>query len=339
MPMIFGDWVEKTISTLQCNGDVLQGEYDFSVCAHDAGSAQHIINWLKIIDFNAILCLTGPARRIYDSNIPSNKYQLTNKLEYAIKSSFFHMGTGWQSSYEHDSRLIAKRCNKYSASVIDHWVNYSERFTFNQYSQLPDSILVTDQYAFDIASKQFALPIFQLRNSWLRDSVDSIINQRQQSHFQVSRPATNILYFLEPIREIWSSTFAMKDKSKEFYAYKYFIDNLFVLQNKGIVHSDNRKLALALRPHPSQAGSEFDDLIAYSTSKGISTFIDPYEALYLSLANTHASFGYESQALVLSLEADLPTCSIVPPWAPVCRLPHRDILHLRDEVLPSLPPT
>ena len=85
------------------------------------------------------------------------------------------------------------------------------------------------------------------------------------------------------------------------------------------------------------ASSGLNDLIEYSSCKGILTFIDPFDSLYLSLASTHASFGYESQALVLSLESNLPTCSIVPPWAPLCRLPHRNILHLRDEVLSSLP--
>ena len=62
-------------------------------------------------------------------------------------SSVVITGTGWSSDLEHQARKLAFSRNIPSVAVLDHWVNYRERFKRNGTSQLPGELWVSDAEA------------------------------------------------------------------------------------------------------------------------------------------------------------------------------------------------
>ena len=76
-------------------------------------------------------------------------FDAINESNYVITS------TSWQSNLEKEAIIISKKLGKYVISLIDHWVNYKERFILNGTLNLPNEIWVTDEYAFKIAKSNF----------------------------------------------------------------------------------------------------------------------------------------------------------------------------------------
>ncbi|MDC0587011.1 hypothetical protein OAP06_04605, partial [Gammaproteobacteria bacterium] len=120
------------------------------VCS-DAGASNLIFSFLKhssVSDFH--FYLEGPAIELrkfhnFDSDINQN-------LENMIKGcKTLITGSGWSSDVENDARKIAKKYGVYSITILDHWVNYKERFIKDDESILPDEIWVVDDHALKIA--------------------------------------------------------------------------------------------------------------------------------------------------------------------------------------------
>jgi len=95
--------------------------------------------------------------------------------------------------------------------VIDHWVNYKQRFEREGSIVLPNEIWVSDPYAYEIAKNLFAgISVVELPNTYLNNLVKVIP--------PVSKECKNLLYVLEPIRNNWG-----KEELGEFQALDYFV--------------------------------------------------------------------------------------------------------------------
>ena len=68
-----------------------------------------------------------------------------------LNSTCLISGTGWESSLEHHSRKIAAQKGIYNITLLDHWVNYNERFERDGDIVLPNEIWVTDGEALEMA--------------------------------------------------------------------------------------------------------------------------------------------------------------------------------------------
>ena len=140
-------------------------------------------------------------RKVFDSRIEDSLSAVVDTSSVVIT------GTGWSSDLEHQARQLAFRRNIPSVAVLDHWVNYRERFRRNGTSQLPGELWVSDAEAATLASLLFPnVPVKQLPNIWLeglRTKVDSI-RRIQKRSLQPSCPAKRLIYFLEPIRVLWN---------------------------------------------------------------------------------------------------------------------------------------
>ena len=118
-----------------------------AVVAHDAGAARLLFSWRKPLkDLQGCL----------------------NKAQLLLS------GSGWSSDLEHHARKLATEQGVPSIAVVDHWVNYRERFQRGESVILPQGLWVADREAAEMAQKTFpALDIQQLPNLWL----NKIINQ------------------------------------------------------------------------------------------------------------------------------------------------------------------
>lgn len=290
---------------------------NISVVCNDAGAANIILHWVKLYNFqNLNFCVDGPAIEIFTKHFPSF---VNNRLNVIIKkNNLLLSGTSWNSQLEHSARKLASQNNVYSIAVIDHWVNYKQRFQFNNEYILPNEIWVTDLLSYRIAKNTF----FDLKIRMLPNLYEKY--QIQQVHFKRNKlkKSKNVLYILEPIRVVWDEKINIKG---EFQALDFFIENLKILNL-------SRSSKIILRLHPSEKKNKYDNWIKMKKGYNIKTS-DLNTSLYDDIAQADWVVGCNSYALVIALKAKVKVASALPPQAPDCVLPFPNILKMKDKII------
>jgi hypothetical protein len=218
-------------------------------------------------------------------------------------------GTGWASDLEHEARRLARSRGIRSVAIIDHWTNYEERFIRNGEIIHPDEIWVCDSYAFEMAQLFFPdCVIKQIRNYYLENLLGDIARVSE-----VNPP--EILYVTEPARSTWGKSELGEFQALEFFKSKF---DLLKLPTTTIVK---------LRAHPSDEIGKYDSWIA--KQKDSRFVLEKKIYLQESIARSSMVVGCETFALVIALLAGKKVFCSLPPWAPVCRLPHDGLIHLK----------
>ena len=279
-----------------------------AVVCHDAGAGNIVIAGLLETgrsDWRAYM--RGPAEKLWLSAYP--RVALCNTLDSALEGvELLVTGTSWGSDIEHKARSLANSRGIRSVAVIDHWVNYAERFSRHGEIVWPDEFWVTDDYAMEIAKHAFpGQTVFKVPNRYLESQM-RVIKQAGES----STP--ELLYVLEPIRSDWG-----RGLQGEFQALDYFVGNMARL---GL--SPDTKIRL--RPHPSDVSGKYNDWVADHPTLNIQ--LDDTISIAESLSRASWVAGCESFALVLALIAGRKVYCTLPPWAPPSRLPHRGLIHI-----------
>lgn len=289
-----------------------------AVVCHDAGATNLIVSWLRSRSGVVRASMQGPAAPIWAKILPGAE---NLRLEEAMEgAAMLISGTGWASDVEHRARKLARIRGIRSVAVLDHWVNYRERFVREGELVLPDELWVVDDDACTEARACFPqLPIRQLPNLYLERLVKEVATFHPRPARQ---PPQNVLYVLEPVRQHWGRD----DRPGEFQALEFFLGHLPEIG----VAADTR---IRLRPHPSDPTGKYDDWPGRYSEIDMS--IDSDSLLAEQIAWADWVVGLESFALVIALRAKRITISTLPPWAPHCRLPQQNLLHLRDLVAPS----
>lgn len=284
-----------------------------AVVCHDAGAANLIINWLEGYSGLMRVCMGGPAAVLWAKAYPNTR---SLALAEALNGAATLLsGTGWSSDLEYDARKLARAKDIKNIAVIDHWVNYKERFERHGVTVLPDEVWVTDDVAATEVRRCFpGLPVEILPNSYLESLLREVATFNPGP---ARRNPKRILYVLEPIRAVWDGSGA----GGEFQALAYFLDNLSKL---GI----SADVEIRLRPHPSDPPGKYDVLpLRYSA---LTLTIDSSRTLAEQIAWADWVVGCETFALVIALHANKIALSSLPPGAPRCRLPQRELLHLQE---------
>ena len=281
-----------------------------SIVAHDAGGANILIEMLLQERIRNIqVFMDGPARILWDVAYPD--ISCYESLESAIiTSDLLITGSGWASRTEHRALAIARAHNIECITVLDHWVNYAERFIRNGEQILPDQFWVTDSYALEIAKKTFLeRTILQIPNYYLE-------RQLRDVDLSVKANPKELLYVLEPMRSNWGG-----GSPGEFQALDFFMQKISCL---GLP----KDILIILRPHPSDSSEKYDGWIRLHSN--INVHIDRSINISNSLSRATWVVGCESFALVLGLMAGKIIYCSLPPWAPACRLPHAGIIRLSE---------
>ena len=299
-----------------------------AVCAHDAGAASHMAAWLAPLQPQLRLFLAGPSDRLFRAQLGASIGSFPTLEKALAGAQVLISGTGWGSDLEHRARRLARQQGIPIVAVLDHWVNYRERFQRDGEEQLPDALWVADAEAAAIANADFPdLPVLQLPNHWLESLCSAVHSLRRKNDHQPRRPAHRLLYLLEPIRIPWCQQPGLTSEAGEIQGLRYWLQQLPQLIKQGLVAPKHELEALALRPHPSEPAGKYDALISeFASSWPIQ--LDRSTDLPEALAWADAAFGCETQALVAAMAINLPAFSTVPPWAPPCRLPQAKLRHL-----------
>jgi hypothetical protein len=280
-----------------------------AVVCHDAGAANVVIAALLETgrkDWRAHM--QGPAKKIWESVFP--EVVLYDSIEQAIDGSeLLISGTGWASDIEHESRRLAKSKTVKSIAVIDHWVNYSERFVRNGEQILPDEFWVTDKYALELALDTFPGKfVLQVPNYYVQQQLLKIEQLNNEDN-------PELLYVLEPVSTDWG-----KGIPGEFQALDYFISRLPCIDLPP-------ETLIYLRPHPSDRYGKYNDWIDRHPNMNIK--LDTSLSIAESLGRARWVAGCESFALVLALMAQRKVYCTLPEYAHECRLPHENLIQLR----------
>ena len=129
-------------------------DQSIAVIAHDAGSASLLLRSLQPLAKQLRFCVKGPAQQIVSEQWPNHEiYETPQQCLKGCK--LLLSGTSLASKLEHEGRLIAASNHIYSVSVLDHWVNYKQRFEFDQQHIMPDELWVFDHEALILARQTF----------------------------------------------------------------------------------------------------------------------------------------------------------------------------------------
>jgi hypothetical protein len=290
-------------------------EEPFAVFCHDAGAANLIIEWLKDCNLEMKVCMEGPAKELWRRNFPNtNLYPLDAVLDGVTTML---SGTGW-GGCEFIARNKAKKRNIKNIAVIDHWVNYKERFVNDEQEELPDMIIVSDKYAYQTAELIFpTILVIQLPNNYLVRVANKACLHRKK---ECQKPFENILIIAEPIREKISNV----NNLKEIESIDYFMNSL----DKISLHEN--QVNIKLRLHPSEPFDKYDFIKKKYNNRNIKLNITRNKELYEDIAWADLVVGMNSFALIVAVNADVPTMSILPPDSPRCILPYDEIVHLSE---------
>ena len=277
-----------------------------AVVAHDAGAASLIFAWFesgRLSIEQCRFCLEGPAAKLFKIQRPNIEFFSLKDVLTNAKTLL--TGTSWSSPLEHNARILGKKNSIKSIAVIDHWINYKERFIRDHKEVLPDEIWVCDKYAYVEAKRCFPnIEIINQKNDYIKAMVDEILSFKVDKHEDV----TNVLYVLEPIRDAWAG-----DKvAGEFQALDFFINSIPSLKLRG-------RLSIILKPHPSDRENKYDHWVDSQVLRSI--YIEKKQSLAKLLAWSDMVVGCETYAMVVALAVHKRVVSSLPRHAHNCRLP------------------
>ena len=289
---------------------MLNNRGPISVVAHDAGGANQIISFLQANPGKIPVrpYMRGPALELWNAAFPQygNFCSLNSVL---AGSSLLISGTGWQTDLEFDAISKATEVGIYTIAVLDHWVNYENRFTRKRIKKLPDEFWVVDKLAYEIASKMF-------KNKTITQIDDYYLIAQLANIPKFPTENNTLLYISEPSRNEWG-----KNRPGEFQALEYLLNNLHKI-------ADPNHIRILLRLHPSEDLHKFDGWIKSNPSQKI--IVDKSASLASAISKAKWVAGCESYGLVVALASGRTVYCSLPPWAPDCRLPHAGILQLKN---------
>lgn len=198
------------------------------ISCHDAGSANLIFFWKKKFKQNNFFFYNkGPATKIFKvKNINLNQI---NKFKIDIIVT----GTSQFSNLENKIRYLAKKQKIFSITFLDHYVNYKNRFIYNNKLQLPNEIWSFDIHSYNIAKKTF-------KNVIIRKKMNYFIYYLKKKIVIKKKFKNNLLYFTEP--------FFFHKKGNEFIYLKKFLNSF---KNK-------KYLKIKIKLHPLEKANKYD---------------------------------------------------------------------------------
>jgi len=270
------------------------------IVSHDAGGANLLAHWCKKwrTRVKFIYKVAGPAVKIFNSLNLVKK--CLEQFPDPVLVDAVVTSTGWQSNIEYEAIQWARQHDIQSASYLDHWVNYQDRFIRGGNTIYPDEIWVGDQDALSLAKELFSLKDIKFR--FMRNQYFCELKQQVES--QVSK-ADSILICLEPIRNGISYSEVYPSLVQYLSSSKY------------------QKNSVVIRNHPSGTDTGLELLKELLMPKF--NVIISQQALWQDLTCACAVVGYQSSVLAYACYLKITAISYFPVDKLEPILPHKDI--------------
>ncbi len=292
------------------------------IVAHDAGGANILAHLVDTFHGEVYFALSGPAGEIFLERF-GEEVVLNKTLESLHSVSAVVTGTSEKSDFEWQMIQEALSIGKPVYAVLDHWINYAQRFVRDGIALYPTEIWVADKYAFDIAVTEFPDGVVRwIDNPYTGAVLAKIAELRHDTTtksavLNVTNEEVQILYVTEPAGRLARNLdrFPGVQEYTEFDAVRYFLDH--ALQAFSALGT------LTIRVHPSEPRNKYDVvLLSYPDIR----IIVSESPLAFDLAHSTAVVGTHSNVLAIAVEAKSPAFSAIPPGGIRCILPHPEIV-------------
>ncbi len=283
------------------------------VVSHDPGGAEVISSYVRQNGLTCGYALGGAANRIFSGKLGAIEQ---TSLENLVSScEWLLCGTSFSSDLEWRAIGLARDAGKLSVAVLDHWINYRQRFQRHGVWHFPDEIWVGDTLAESLARKELPdTKVVLVPNPYFEDirqqlaALDPLIAD--------NGGGVRALYVSEPVREGGKIQYndALYWGYSEEDALRYFLSNVGCLGNP----IDQ----IAVRPHPREcaekylwAEDEFDLPIVTQSGR----------TLLEQIVESNVVAGCATMAMVVGLMANKRVVSCIPPGGRTIPLPHPEI--------------
>jgi len=320
------------------------------VVSHDAGGANILCSLIKKYhdNFEWITCTLGPARDIFskkESNLQPQRVHLRNNdIDGVLKSvrpDYLLTGTSWASNFELNFIKHAKNQGIKTASFLDHWCNYRERFGYhgNWKKNLPDIVFVGDKWAYEIALKNgFSCGILRkVENPYFEEITKDANLLKKKNKKNEKNHRIKILYLSQPVSRHALKYFNVPD----YWGYTEFevLEDLLKVMN---LQEKEFSLELKIRLHPAEKINKYSSLLNKKRYIGIRKLIsvsNPMNNLLIKdCVWADVVVGSDSMALVVALIIGKYAISYVPDMKKTCYLPQKEIknIHSINELLQEI---
>jgi len=295
------------------------------IVCHDSGGAEIVSSYILQNNITVKYCLEGPAIKVFERKFGSIENNLLS--DNMIKDvDWVLCGTSWQSNLEWSAIQRAKKQNKKVVSFLEHWVNYSERFNYNDITILPDEIWVGDAYAQKIAKESFPDTTIKLiDNPYLSEIRWSLNNLKLKKKLTGECVA---LYVCENIAD----HMLLQYGDENYLNYTEHDSLQFFLENVDKI--DKNISTIIVRPHPSDNSAQ--EKYGWIKKHPISTLFDVQfsveKKLIQDIVDCDIVIGAETMAMVIGLISGKRVISSIPEKGRKCVLPFSEIEHMSEIV-------
>ncbi len=283
------------------------------VVAHDAGGAEILSSYLRRGGLDFACCLEGAARGVF-----SRKFgEVRNlPLEALIEASDWLLcGTSFLSDLEWQALCLGRKVGKRTVAVLDHWVNYRERFLRHGEQRLPDEIWLGDEVGFGLAQKVLPeVPLKLVPNAYfldLQDEIESLSRKPREA-----RCGLHVLYVCEPLRDDGIALY----NDERYWGYteeealRHFVAN--------VGHLGGRIARIVVRAHPQELRNKY----AWAVNAfDLPIITDEDKTLLEQVVASDVVAGCASMAMVVGLIAGKRVVSCIPSGGKTVPLPHPEI--------------
>jgi hypothetical protein len=293
------------------------------VVAHDAGGAEIISSYIRRQRLNCVFCLEGAAVDVVARKLGAVPLlpleALVERCEWLL------CGTSSRSDLEWRAIGLARRAGKRCTVVLDHWVNYRQRFTRHGQWRWPDEVWVGDEIAARIARATLPeLAQTLVPNAYFLDIQEEI--KTIDVPLRALGGGLNILYVCEPLRDDGIALYG----DERYWGYteeealSYFLSNVRCL-------GDNLA-RIVVRPHPKEPRDKYD----WATQQfDLPLVCGETKTLLEQIAACDIVAGCATMAMVVGLLAGKRVVSCVPPNGKAVPLPQADIEDMSLLIPPS----
>lgn len=304
------------------------------VVSYDAGGANILSSLVKKYrnDFKWMTCVSGPASGIFlksrKDSCAKPVYLRNRGIKDLIRSlhpDFILTGTGWASDFEIDFLKAAKAQNIKSASFLDHWCNYRERFGYpgDWKKNLPDFIFVGDKWAYDIALKN-GFPktrLQQVENPYFEEVIKekgAILGCKKRST-RKQKDRMRVLFLSDPIYD---------------HAFKYYRDPYYwgyteydIIRDLQRLMEFKRGIEVKIRLHPAEKKDKYLGIV---NKKSISITTAYSNSLVKDCMWSDIVIGCDTTALIIACMLGKIAISYIPSVKMSCSLPQKEIHRIKS---------
>lgn len=289
------------------------------IFSHDSGGAEILSSYLKEKKIKAEFCIKGPAIKIFKEKIRIKKILPLN--EVIKNSSSILCSTSGLSDLEYIAIKEAKKKGIKSVAILDHWINYRERFIRNNKTIIPDEIWLTDKYGLEISKKIFKKTKLKLiKNYYFIDF------KKKYKKIKYNKNTDNkkiLLYLCEPIANHCFSLF----DDKYYYGYTEFESMTYFFKN--IIKVLDNISKIIIRLHPSENINKYDKIInEFNHLYDIK--ISTNNKLHNDIRKSDIVFGCETMAMYFAKMLNKRVISVIPPNGKNSSLPLENLEYLKD---------